>query len=825
MDPRERLALTLARDALDVNPAQRGGWLRQHCGGDAPLAERVAELLRQIDLGHEAASATPATVDPLLGERLGPFRIVERIGKGGMGVVYRGVREGADFAQQVALKLIRRGFDFDDVQTRFLRERRILARLNHPNLARFIDGGVAADGRPWFALEYVEGDTITRWCDAQRLSVRDRVRLFLDVCATVQYAHAQLVVHRDLKPANVLVGGDGTVRLLDFGIARLLDGGDDAPATLATLGVGHALTPEYAAPEQFLGETAGAGTDVYSLGVILYELVTGALPYVVDRGDLVAAQRTVLETLPDAPTQAIARSEAGRPDAGTRLAARRSSIAAFRSTVRGDLSRILDKALAKEPARRYTSVEAFAADLGRWLTGEPVHVSGNGVGYRLRKFIGRHRLVVALGALALTVAAIGLTTTVWQMREARIQRNDALAAARRADAVRDYLMLMLGTAGTQQDSSHIDVREVFRSGARRLHDEFRDQPRTGQSAALMLSDLFLQVADLDGAGALLEQLLQWPGIEDNPEVLANARYNLAQIEISRGHATRARELLQQAQDWWRDRPGDVALLRNESASTQAKIERAEGRADQAIATLRDAVAERARLLARPDFESGNLLNALAIALLQDGQYEEAQARAADSHAVFVALGRADSDGALAALNSRCNAAVMLGHHASCAADYANIVATTRALYGDSPKLAAALNNLGVVQTRLGQRDEALAALQEAQRIALAQTGPRSPLTVTVMVSLAELHALRGDAVAGGRLADAAHDIARADYASNRNLLASTHRARAQVQLAHGDRDAARAELAEAERLFATTGASGQAYIRLMAGLRKALADS
>uniref|UniRef100_UPI0027B9F54C serine/threonine protein kinase n=1 Tax=Dokdonella sp. TaxID=2291710 RepID=UPI0027B9F54C len=470
-------------------------------------------------------------------------------------------------------------------------------------LARFIDGGVAADGRPWFALEYVEGDTITRWCDAQRLSVRDRVRLFLDVCATVQYAHAQLVVHRDLKPANVLVGGDGTVRLLDFGIARLLDGGDDAPATLATLGVGHALTPEYAAPEQFLGETAGAGTDVYSLGVILYELVTGALPYVVDRGDLVAAQRTVLETLPDAPTQAIARSEAGRPDAGTRLAARRSSIAAFRSTVRGDLSRILDKALAKEPARRYTSVEAFAADLGRWLTGEPVHVSGNGVGYRLRKFIGRHRLVVALGALALTVAAIGLTTTVWQMREARIQRNDALAAARRADAVRDYLMLMLGTAGTQQDSSHIDVREVFRSGARRLHDEFRDQPRTGQSAALMLSDLFLQVADFDGAEALLEQLLQWPGIEDNPEVLANARYNLAQIEISRGHATRARELLQQAQDWWRDRPGDVALLRNESASTQAKIERAEGRADQAIATLRDAVAERARLLARPDFES------------------------------------------------------------------------------------------------------------------------------------------------------------------------------------------------------------------------------
>ncbi len=249
---------------------------------------------------ESAAAAEP--VDPLLGERLGPFRVIERIGRGGMGMVYRGEREDADFIQIVAIKLIRRGFDFDDVQARFLRERRILAKLNHPNLARFIDGGVAPDGRPWFALEFVDGKAITRWCDAEHLAVRERVRLFLDVCAAVQYAHSQLVVHRDLKPSNILVGADGSVRLLDFGIAGLLEGNDDATRAVTTLASCYALTPEYAAPEQFARTAAGVGADVYSLGVILYELVTGVLPYTLDRHDLAAAERTVRDHPPEPPT-------------------------------------------------------------------------------------------------------------------------------------------------------------------------------------------------------------------------------------------------------------------------------------------------------------------------------------------------------------------------------------------------------------------------------------------------------------------------------------------------------------------------------------------
>lgn len=466
MSDRSLEALRILRDSLDIDPNEREQYVSRRCGEDVDLREQVQAMLRGIDETVDEnpapdAAAGAGSADALLGTRLGPFRVIERIGRGGMGVVYRGERGGADFAQTVAIKLIRRGFDFDDVQARFLRERRILARLNHPNLARFIDGGVAPDGRPWFALEFVEGDAITRWCDARRLDVSERVRLFLDVCAAVQYAHSQLVVHRDLKPANILVGGDGNVRLLDFGIARLLEGGGDAPATLTLIGSGYALTPEYAAPEQFTHTAAGVASDVYSLGMILYELVTGVLPFVLDRNDLAAVRRTVLETPPESPTLAIARSEAGKPATAARLAARRSGLAGYRSTVRGDLARILDKALAKEPQRRYASVQVFADDLSRWLAGAPVQATGNSLGYRAGKFLRRHRLGVTLAALALAGLLIGVAAVLWQARIARQQ-------AESATAMKDFVLELLRQTDSRDDQDRIPVPELLERGGERL---------------------------------------------------------------------------------------------------------------------------------------------------------------------------------------------------------------------------------------------------------------------------------------------------------------------------------------------------------------------
>ncbi len=820
MKERDMLALRILRDALDTSPDERSGFVSQRCGSDDALCERVNALLRGIGEDEdEEAPAAHTDEDPLIGARLGPFRVVERIGRGGMGVVYRGTREGADFAQDVALKLIRRGFDFDDIRARFLRERRILARLDHPGLARFIDGGVAPDGRPWFALEFVRGSPVTHWCDARALGPRARVRLFLDVCAAVQYAHARLVVHRDLKPGNVLVDDDGHARLLDFGIARLL-GDEEAGAAATTIGSRSVLTPEYAAPEQFGGEVAGVATDVYALGVVLYELVAGTLPYALDRHDLATAERTIREQPAQPPAQAIARD--GAEATARRLAARGTGLRGYRHEVRGDLTRILDKALAKEPERRYASVQSFSDDLSRWLAGAPVRVSGDAFGYRLRKFVGRNRLAVGFAALAAAAVVAGMAATIWQMRQARLQRDEALAEARRSDATRQYVMLMFRDAAAQKDAGRVDVREVFRAGAEKLFDQFRDQPETGQTTALMLSDLYLQLGDAEGATPLLERLLQWPGIDGNPKVQANARYNLAQIELVRGHTARARELLDQAQAYWSVQPISARELLNESRSTQAKIERAEGQVDLAITTLRNAIAERRTLTGKDDFELGNLFNTLSNALTQAGRYEEAETSANESYRIFEGLGQTDSDGGMAALNSRGNAALMMGRNEECLRDYRRVADTTRALYGETTKLAASLNNLGVVLTRLDRFDEALPNLQEALRIAFAQNGQRSPLSVTTRVSLAELYARLGRTAEAAPLAEAAVEIAQASYAANTTLLGTTYRARAQVRLAEHRQAEARADLDRATALFAAGGRSGEAYIRLMQPLRRAL---
>jgi serine/threonine-protein kinase len=522
MDEREHRVLQVLRGALDAAPDEREDFLSRHCAGDDVLRLRVDSLLRGCadEAGGDATSTLEApgacADDALLGALLGSFRVVERIGRGGMGVVYRGLREDADFAQEVALKLIRRGFDFDDIRARFLRERRILARLDHPHLARFIDGGLAGDGRPWFALEFVRGETITRWCDARRLDLRARLRLFLDVCSAVQYAHAQLVVHRDLKPANILVDGGGRVRLLDFGIARLLggDGDDDANAQPTTIGTRYALTPEYAAPEQFGGEPAGVATDVYALGAVLYELVSGALPCEVLRADLAAAERTI-RTVPPVPlAQAIARGEVD--ETTRRLSARTTTLRGYRAHVRGDLGHIVAKALAKEPDRRYASVEAFADDLRRWLDGAPVRVSGNRFGYRVGKFFARNRSVVALAALALMILLAGALGVLWKSRE-------ALREAERATAVQSFLLSLFDSAvpGAAADSVP-DTRSLLAQGVQRVHAEMRDQPLLQADMLTTLGRIHNQLNLFEQAEDLLRQALALQQADGDAEPLRRA---------------------------------------------------------------------------------------------------------------------------------------------------------------------------------------------------------------------------------------------------------------------------------------------------------------
>ena len=517
MAERELDALQIFREALDTDPDDRERFIAQCCNGDSPLYARVQAMLRGVtaddsadmaDDPADAAFTASSSVDSLIGTLLGPFRVVERIGRGGMGIVYRGQREGADFAQEVAIKLIRRGFDFDDVQARFLRERRILSRLSHPNLARFIDGGIAPDTRPWFALEYVRGSTIHAWCDANLLTVPERVRIFMDLCAAVQHAHTQLIVHRDIKPGNVLVDETGTVRLLDFGIARILAANDDVPSEFPTA-IGNAtFTPEFASPEQIRGEAAGVASDVFALGVLLYFLLTDALPYAIHPDKQAVGRLRDFDTPPMALTQAIVAkafesdSRSGRSGARRisttdglaplsgrvqsadalmtdglqpsdsihhRLEKRSTTLRAFRQAVRGDLTRIIETALAREPGRRYATVAAFSEDLNRWLHGAPVRVSGNRLGYRLGKFIRRNAIAVAL-SVTLATALVG--AAAWAVHSAlseRHQRTIALLEAERNLQIKDQLIaLFLQPEDSRLGSDRTSAREFLDQATVRL---------------------------------------------------------------------------------------------------------------------------------------------------------------------------------------------------------------------------------------------------------------------------------------------------------------------------------------------------------------------
>ncbi len=410
--------------ALTRVPELRGVFLNEACGGDDELRREVDRLLA----AHDAAGgflSSPIGLDPHGAEeagghdsgpqRIGPYRILDTIAHGGMGTVYKAVRDDDAFRKTVALKLVRGGRHSDYFERRFRQERQILAGLQHPNIATVLDGGTNEDGQPYLVMEYVEGQPITDFCAAREMGTRERLALFRTVCGAVQYAHQNLVVHRDIKPANVLVDGHGVPKLLDFGIAKLLASGVD-PDLAPTATVLPVMTPEYASPEQVKGQAVTTASDVYSLGVLLYELLAGRRPYEVQTDSLEAIVQAVCQTEPIAPSEAVT----GR--AGTTPPARTLPPA---SELRGDLDTIVLKALRKEPERRYRTAHELSEDLRRHLEGLPVTARADTIGYRAGKFVRRHRTVVAAAVLVSASLVGGIVATTRQARLAQRRFDEA----------------------------------------------------------------------------------------------------------------------------------------------------------------------------------------------------------------------------------------------------------------------------------------------------------------------------------------------------------------------------------------------------------------
>jgi non-specific serine/threonine protein kinase/serine/threonine-protein kinase len=413
---RDQHLLRLVEHALDKHGAERERYLTEACAGNLDLRREVDSLLAQDAASQGLDPPEPGALAGALagldaGARIGSWRIERPIGSGGMGTVFLAWREEAGFRQRGALKLVRSAFPGAEIVRRFARERRVLARLEHQHIARLLDGGSSADGAPYFVMEYVVGEPIDLWCAERKLGVRERIALFLQVAGAVEYAHRNLVVHRDLKPSNILVTSEGVPKLLDFGIAKVLESvSDDLEATQTQE---RRLTPAYASPEQLRGEDVTTATDVYSLGVVLYELLVGRRPF-----DSVAASELLASRAAPKP------SSAARQSAETRRA----------RELQGDLDTILLKALAEEPARRYASVEALSNDLRRWLEGRTVLARPDTALYRLHRFVRRNRILVGATAIVILSLLTGLivsTRMYFRVRDARAAESIQTQAARR----------------------------------------------------------------------------------------------------------------------------------------------------------------------------------------------------------------------------------------------------------------------------------------------------------------------------------------------------------------------------------------------------------
>lgn len=621
--------------ALALPEAERHAFLEHAAADDPSLAPEVEELLRLAadpapGLAPEALAGSPLW-EGLVGSppprsaasadlRVGAWRLISELGSGGMGTVWLAERADGQYQQKAALKLLQTGPQAQAVVDRFERERQILAGLDHPHIARLLDGGLTGEGRPWFAMEYVDGQPIDAYCDARKLSVEERLRLFIQVARAVQAAHGSLVVHRDLKPSNILVTRDGYPRLLDFGIAKPLDAPAAPDAATRTLLV---LTPEYASPEQVRGEPARVASDVYQLGLLLYELLTGRRAQRLEGPGATELERVVCERTPPVPSAAVAR------DGGDEVAARarQTTPGAIRRKLRGDLDAIVMRALRKAPERRYGFVAELVEDVERYLRGMPVRARPEALGYRASKFVRRHPVGVAASALFALLFVVYAVTVTWQARQLARERDQVRIAATRAEHVRDSLLGLLAAAHPYENREGATTPgELLAVAAERIRGELGDEPEMRAELLGVVGEVLVANAALDPAADLLGESLTLQRRlhpRDHP-ALARAMVRYARLMGTRGDwdaaARLARDALEMRRRLYGEEHEEVATSLGQVSF--ALLSRARFR--EAEASFRKAHELRRRLGLTGDEPTAKVWNGLGITLTRLGRPAEAE---------------------------------------------------------------------------------------------------------------------------------------------------------------------------------------------------------
>jgi serine/threonine-protein kinase len=763
--------------ALDLAPDRRPTFVEAESAGDDALHAEVMALLATAEaengaLDGDAASFAAPLVRAMAadgddardelepGARVGTYRIVRELARGGMGAVYLAERDDDEFRKAVALKVVKRGVDTDEVLHRFRAERQILAGFAHPHIASLLDGGATADGRPYLVMEYVQGQPITVYCDTHRLTIDQRLALFETVCAAVQQAHQNLVIHRDVKPSNVLVSDEGVVKLLDFGVAKLLTEDDGAPHT----GTGtRLLTPDYASPEQLRGEVVTTATDVFSLGVLLYELLTGSRPFArAAHGQAVPGDQGTRDTgRPSAAWPRVASRSAPGVAMGTDIdaaaSARATSPERLRRRLLGDLDTIVLKALAPELDRRYGSAEQIREDLERHRTGLPVRARPDTAGYRTAKFVRRNRAAVtAVVIVFVLIVASTVALAVQQAATAR-ERDRATLEAAKASEVRDFLVsLFTSSQPNRQLGDTLSVGQVLEFGAARL-DSLTEQPQLRALLLVTIGDVYRVLGRYDRAEPLLTRAIaEYDSLPEAPPLeragaltsIANMHFDMRRFEDARLPTRRALEIQRRELS-----PGHPDVLT--SLGNLATLTARAGEVDSALALHAEVLAIR-RAADPPDPAAAVTLNNMGTILVGAERYAEAEPYLREALDI-----------------------------------------QRRLLPREHPDVALAMSNLGTLYREQGRYDQAEPLYREALALRRAVLGPWHPRVGISHYQIARLHHLRGELDSAEAHFRATLEIDRRSYGDDHPEIAVDATQLARVLLDRNDPLAAEALLREA----------------------------
>ena len=711
--------------ALELAPDGREEFVHTACAGDAPL-ENAVRLLLAADESAEGFLDDPLVLPDLNRERpgseslpsparIGPYRLLRQVGQGGMSTVYLARRDD-EFQRQVALKLIRRGMETEESQRRLRAERAILGNLDHPWVARLYDGGTTDQGLPYFVMEYIEGQPADLFCDAQQLSVTQRLLLFQKILEAVRYAHQNLVVHRDLKPSNILVSNDATPKLLDFGIAKILNAdlaavsGEEATATWMRM-----LTPSYASPEQMLGGPVTTSSDVYSLGVLLFKLLTGSLPYRFDGQPPQEQAQTLIDTEPVLPSSVVAQALPEARHATARLY--RTTAEHHYQQLVGDLDAIVSKATQPAQLRRYGSVEQFSRDLSRYLEGFPVEARPDTVGYRLGKFIRRHRKAVVVGALAVLTLAL----LVGLLVVANLRATRALARAEHQRDVTARVLAFTERILTLADPavSHGEtwtIRDVLGRSDDLIEEELAGEPEIRSLLHGTVGRVLVQVGEAHAGTVHLEKALRLQRELHGAESLETARAlsDLGAARVEDGDFTQGTELSLQAVELFRELSGLQDPGSVHAFNTYVDSLCAEGDFETADAASKEALALARRLAGNEELATASALHNRALILNRSGDHEAAAALYREALAIRRAALTVPHPLIASSLRNLAATLASQGKTQEASRFYSLALEQQRQLFGgDHPDLAPTLNNIAVLHRKAGNFAMAEAAYRQA----------------------------------------------------------------------------------------------------------------